>query len=210
MILHDPVLNTTLHISKKNRKLGKTMNVSLPPGITCLPDAPCRLKCYALKFYKMRSRVKKAWDDNLAFYNLNSRAYFADIQAVIQNRKPAYFRWHVSGDVPDILYAENVAAIAEAFPETQFLIYTRVPDYFFYMRSEMPPNLSILESQWLGYDHTPSIFSLPTFMVVKPGLVIPMNDPKINHFHCPGYCPDCRVCWRAKSLNISLIVHNLH
>jgi hypothetical protein len=202
-----------LHISERNDKLGRTMNISLPPGTTCLPDVPCREKCYAMKFYNMRTRVRKAWDDNLALYRADPFRYFDLIRMAIAKKKPLFFRWHVSGDIPDLRYAEGILDIAEVFGATNFLIYTRVPGYLFdaavQSKCGIPPNLAILESQWLGFDHKP-YGTLPTFMVVKPGLTVTTNDPGLTVYHCPGSCPTCRICWSAKRRHIDIITIGIH
>lgn len=193
-----------LHISKGNTKLGRTMNVSLPPILTCPENPPCASQCYAAKFYKMRGRVREAWNDNLDFYKMNKIPYFHFINKALTYMRPKYFRWHVSGDVPDAYYAGRVQWMAYNNENTHFLIYTRTR---FFDDLDIPNNLSVIESQWLGFDR-PHASQFPVFMVVKPGLVIHGIDSETQVFECPGHCPECRLCWNVRP-NV-IITHNLH
>ena len=52
-------------ISEKNTKMGWIPSVSLPPIITCRPNAPCKKDCYALKAYRCYKRTKKGGEARL-------------------------------------------------------------------------------------------------------------------------------------------------
>ena len=54
-------------ISNSNIKLGMIPSVSLPPIVTCSPNACkfCGKKCYARKMCKLRPSVKESYENNL-------------------------------------------------------------------------------------------------------------------------------------------------
>lgn len=91
-------------LSEGNIKLGKILNVNLPPVVTCSRDVPCSTNgCYALKSFKQYPNVRKAWESNLELYNCNSTKYFESIIDQIKRKRklPKRFRWHSSGDIVD-------------------------------------------------------------------------------------------------------------
>jgi len=191
-----------LHVAKGNMKIGGTLNVSLPPVKTCLPNVPCAEKCYARKSYRQYENVRHAWDENLELYLSKPSAYFSQLWARLsQGRKsPQYFRWHVAGEIVDDLYFKRVVETAKVFPQTKFLIYTRYPFENIMPREDIAKNLSIVKSYWLGFDR-PYDPEYPGFMVIaKDDSTRFMDelsaDQKIHAvIPCPGRCTGCRACW---------------
>ena len=60
--------NNMISISKGNIKMGDISSISLPAVVTCRPDAPCFLKCYARKMCAYRDTVRAAYERNLDIY----------------------------------------------------------------------------------------------------------------------------------------------
>ena len=74
-----------LHISPGNSKLGKIVNISLPPVVSCPKNVPCANDgCYAKRIYKLREVVRNAWNDNFNTYKLDPQKYFNDINIYIE------------------------------------------------------------------------------------------------------------------------------
>lgn len=90
-------------ISLGNSKIGRIMNINLPPIISCPTGVPCALdRCYALKAYRRYPNVRLAWDSNLSFYKNNPIEFFNNIKIQLEKKKKIKrFRWHSSGDIVD-------------------------------------------------------------------------------------------------------------
>lgn len=185
-------------VSKGNNKLGKIPNVSLPPIITCGDCTErCGKTCYAQKFYKMWPSVKKAWDANLYHYKTNYYGYFNEIKeqfSKIRNKK--FFRWHTSGDIVSIHYLKGMVLIAEFFPETKFLCFTKnykvVNDYV-YIDGALPSNLKMIFSAWPGLEmDNPYRFPVA---YMQDGTETRVPD---DAFHCGGSCMTCSYCFEVE------------
>jgi len=188
-----------IHISPGNNKIGDTPNISLPPGISCRRNAPCYDKCYARKFYRMKE-ARVAWDENWNFYKSDARWYFRAVRDWLNQHEPKFFRWHVSGDCPDGFYMESVFRIAEDFPSTMFLMYTKQYEILISLGIvDAPINFTVMLSAW-PYLNVPDI-NFPRLWV--------QGDPRVpgTAFHCPGKCESCRMCWKGTFYNIVVKAH---
>lgn len=189
-------------ISEGNDKIGNTPNVSLLPIITCPECTECKKDCYALKFARMYPGVLAAWADNTLEYYKSLGSYFLAITTYLREKKPKYFRWHVGGDIPDMLYFIAMIAVARVYSNTRFLAYTKNTETVSArLRSEatspLPKNLSIIVSRWKGDKEDPALTKgLPQAWVHDP------SDPDTRipkrAIKCKGTCMDCRVCWNLK------------
>lgn len=192
-------------ISEKNSKLGKIPNISLPPFITCIDNAPCAEECYAGRFYKRWSNVRDAYNLNLKTYKSDPELYFRCIDTYLLENGPEYFRWHVSGDVPDLYYLIKILTMAIAHPNTKFLVFTKKYKYLenFNINQFMKyvENLSIIMSAWVG-------LPLPKYELIEKYTIAftEDDDRKYNYIECEGTCHDCGKCWelRNSSLNVCL------
>lgn len=185
-----------IHIIDGNTKIGKTSNISLPPVIACF-DYPCKNDCYAIKFYKLRPEVKKAWDDNLQLVKTNRKKYFNEIRRYLLKKVPQYFRWHISGDILDQDYLEQMKIIAHDYDFINFLVLTKGYHFNF---NNTPNNLSIILSVWPGIN-VPDM-GLPLAFVES------REETRIfNALDCPGECEKCRICWDLKGKNIVFKKH---
>ena len=190
---------TKIHISQGNTKIGKTLNISLPPGKTCLQQnskpTPCYYDgCYARQSFKQYPPVRHAWSENLKAYEEDPVNYFSQICTEIGNRNPNYFRWHVGGDIPDQKYLDGMVSVARIFPAIQFLAFTKKYDLDYMEVTKYPAsnNLKIVFSVW-------SSMGLPENKHEFP-LAWLSHDPRIPKdkliLHCPGQCEECRFsCW---------------
>lgn len=186
-----------LHISKGNKKIGSSDNISLPPVVTCPAGVPCAEcgTCYALKSL-MYPTVKKAWTDNLHYFINDAENYFSDIIDGIKPR--GYFRWHVSGDIVNAEYFEGVIRTAFDRKDTYFLIFTKkynIVNEWIKAHGDsvkaLPENLTVIFSEWSDLYTVDNPYNLPVAKVVLTG---EEHEYKSNEFKCLG---NCEVCQRA-------------
>ena len=111
----------TVSISKANRKMGAIPSVSLPPVITCPKGAPCAGKCYAAKLCRIYPSVKNAYQNNLNILNEDWEEYWRQVRAAVAMAR--YFRFHVSGDIPNPAYFKEMVITARQNPHTEILAF---------------------------------------------------------------------------------------
>lgn len=175
-----------VHVVWGNTKIGQTGNVSLPPVVCCKPGVPCATGgCYAKRSYCLWG-ARPAWDENLALLQEDREEYFTQIGEAIARKAFPFFRWHVGGDIVDQDYLDQMCHVAEAFPDTHFMAYTKQYD----LRFTLPENLVVIASMWPGYGD-PDRITLPRFWM-QDGTEYRVPS---SAFTCPGSCEECRVCW---------------
>ncbi len=190
-----------VHISKGNAKINRTMNVSLTPIASCIPDAPCKNDCYACHGRCAMPSVRKAWAENLSMYRRKTGKYFAAIESAIVRWSPAFFRWHVGGDMPTPEYWHNVRRIAIQYPGTRFLVFTKQYDFHYV---DLPENLSVVFSAWPGYRRPPRKRSIAGIAWMQDGTE---NRVPVDAIECPGSCETCGMCWDLKNLGRDVVFH---
>lgn len=97
-------------ISTGNRKIGRVMNVSLMPVITCHNCSECKHFCYDIKAcLQYPDTVINARMRNTVIMMRDRARYFTMIEDRISRRRTnKFFRWHVAGDIVDLDYFENM------------------------------------------------------------------------------------------------------
>lgn len=195
-----------LCISKGNRKIGRVMNVSLPPVITCHNCKECKHFCYDIKAcLQYPNTVIDARMRNYVVLLKDRESYFARIDAAISRRRAnKFFRWHVAGDIVDADYFAHMVAIAAAHPDFIFWTYTKhysvVNGYCAENggRDAIPENFHIMFSEWDGMELV-NPYNFPVFTVkMKTGNI---NHPDPAYFDdmwkCPGNCDVCKAANRG-------------
>lgn len=185
-------------ISNGNAKMGAIPSVSLPPIITCPKGAPCAKKCYAHKLCRIYPTVKKAYQNNLDIWNTNPTEYFNQVFNAV--RMSRYFRFHVSGDIPNAQYFSYMVAVAMDNPHCEILAFTKqyaIINNYLATVGELPHNLHIIFSEW-GTMPIPNPHNLPTAAVIFKG------DEPLDHWKiCGGNCAECACrgvgCWELKT-----------
>ena len=198
-----------LTLTRGNTKMGRVLNISLPPPLTCDLSLPCYRKgCYAMRSaYKMYSEVRRAWDGNHAVWRASRSLYEHAVVTAIAKAKPKLFRWHVGGDIPGFAeeadaYIGVVCRIAKAFPALRFWLTTKKHEAVdrAYNRSAIRacPNLSVVLSMWPGLQCRAVLQKRwPTAWVddpKNPDLRIPADARR-----CCGHCESCAACWGMKA-----------
>lgn len=191
-------------ISMGNTKMGKIPSVSLPPIKSCDNCNLCAKKCYAKKAYLQYPQTKAAYDNNYKLVTKNHYKYFEDIKEYLSKKKPKYFRWHVSGDILNQEYFNDMVQIAEEYPKTKFLCFTKMYDIVstYNCFAKIPKNLHIFFSLWEDQKyHTQQNISIAR-SVNKQDL------HKYQGFKCQGNCSECGFCFEA--LPGSSVIFEMH
>lgn len=190
-------------ISQKNEKMGKIPSVSLPPVVACPHYELCmkneKSACYAVRMYrnKQRKSIGASWDRNYSILLNDRKSYFLQIKAGASLSR--FFRWHVSGDIIDTDYLDNMVKIARELKGTTFLAFTKsyeiVNDYLNNHRK--PSNLKLILSLPFDGSEIDNRHNLPTAAVILKG-----SEPADNYKICGGHCETCACkgvgCWELK------------
>ncbi len=197
---------TMVKLSKGNTKLGKIMNVSLPPVKSCQPDLPCFRDCYAMQSYRQYPNTRTAWNHNFDAFLADPRGYFDDIIAQLQASNTTKFRWHVAGDIPCNMYLTGIKRVARELPQIYFLVYTK--NYNLRL-SRLPRNLRLVLSAWPGLDLPAKADNMPIAWLSHDARLDSVRYSKRKHMHCSDKCETCDVdCFTGD--NTFDVIFDLH
>ena len=190
----------SVSISKGNIKMGAIPSVSLPAIKTCR-SCSCASKCYAAKLERLRPSVRRAYQKNLEILMEDPDTYWREVEAAIMLSR--FFRFHVSGDIPEESYFEHMVSIADRNPHCQILCFTKkyeiVNHYLESHNGKLPENLHLLFSGWPGLDMD-NPFMLPEAHVLFRDATTTARDDALQ---CAGNCTECAVteggCWSLMS-----------
>lgn len=186
-----------VHISYGISKLGVDIpSVNLPVGCTCRPDAPCFKKCYARRGRFCFQKNKAHLQNNLELWYCEPEIFEEEI--TLSAFRSRYFRWHSSGDIPDVKYLDMMVRIAQRLPRTRFLAFTKkyeLINSWITEHGKLPDNLTIVFSAW-GDFLPENPYDLPVAYIRfrKEEFEIPAHARE-----CPSYCGNCVTtgmsCW---------------
>lgn len=191
----DEETTLSVSVSTGNVKIGRVMNVSLLPILTCGSACKvCMHDCYDIKACLQYARnVLWARVRNTYLAKHNRAEFFAQIETKInRRRKNKFFRWHVAGDILDFGYFSEMVEIAKRHSDFVFWTYTKqysiVNAYCEkFGKSAIPSNLSVMFSRWDGLEMV-NPFHFGEFSVYETEADRP-NDRYI----CPGNCDICKA-----------------
>ena len=189
-----------IKISSGNAKLGSIPSVSLPAGVTCRADCSCQKKCYAKKLERLRKSVRDAYQHNLCVLRDSPETYWREVEASIMMSR--FFRFHVSGDIPDCIYFAHMIEVSERNPHCEILCFTKkfdIVNQHLELGGKIPKNLHIVFSGWDGLKMD-NPFLLPEAHVrYRDGTTTASSKAK----ECGGNCTECAItdggCWALKS-----------
>lgn len=190
---------SSVKISAGNAKLGSIPSVSLPAGITCRTDCECNKKCYAQRLERLRPAVRQAYQHNYKLLQEQPDVYWREVEASIMMSR--FFRFHVSGDIPDNIYLAHMIEIAERNTHCEILCFTKKYDIInehLDFGGTIPNNLHLVLSGWTGLEMS-NPFNLPEAHVrYRNGETTARADAK----ECSGNCTECLLteggCWSLK------------
>lgn len=186
-------------ISNGNRKMGAIPSFSLPQGITCRADAPCKKECYAKRMERLYKNTKISYYNNLNEWQTDP--YGVEKQIIGHAYISKLFRWHVSGDIVNEKYFEMMVRVANSCVQTKFLCFTKkfeIVNTYLRKGYVLPDNLIVVFSAWKGFN-LENPFNLPVaHMMYKTGETTAPNGSKL----CKGNCFNCVMedggCWNLK------------
>lgn len=190
-------------ISQGNNKMGKVASVSLLPIITCPArcNGTCGDKCYAKKLAILRPTVARAYARNTAVARLAPEAFFKVVSKAMASAR--YFRFHVSGDVPNRGYLDMVAYLSLIHPYCEVLMFTKrfeLVNEFIDDGNTIPRNLHLLFSGWTNL--RPTDEGLNPNGLPETTVYASEADIRPEWTLCGGNCLDCAIhdggCWVAK------------
>ena len=191
---------SNVKISAGNSKLGSIPSVSLPAGITCRKDCECYKKCYARRLERMRPSVRNAYQHNLTLLQETPDIYWREVEASIMMSR--FFRFHVSGDIPDNVYFAHMIEIAERNSHCEILCFTKKYDIvneYLEFGGKIPKNLHIVFSGWVGLEMDNPYLLPEAHVRYKEGTTTAKPTAK----ECGGNCTDCLLteggCWSLQS-----------
>ena len=197
--MNEKLNNVKLSISDSNRKMGAIPSVSLPPVVTCPAGCPCAKKCYAARMCKRYPNVREAYNRNLDLLNEDWAEYWKQVNARLAMVR--FFRFHVSGDIPNAAYFKEMTISARKNPHCEILAFTKqydIVNHYIDSLGPLPKNLHIVFSAWdvVWNAKIQNPHNLPTSAVIFKG-----EEWKTEYFDkiCPGNCYDCAArgcgCW---------------
>jgi hypothetical protein len=191
---------SNVKISAGNAKLGSIPSVSLPAGVTCRKDCECFKKCYAQKLERMRPSVRNAYQHNLALLQKSPDIYWREVEASIMMSR--FFRFHVSGDIPDNVYFAHMIEVAERNSHCEILCFTKKYDIvneYLEFGGKIPKNLHIVFSGWVGLEMDNPYLLPEAHVRYKDGTTTAKPTAK----ECGGNCTECLLteggCWSLQS-----------
>lgn len=189
----------SVSISRGNSKMGAIPSVSLPSVVTCR-KCDCQQKCYARKLERIYKTVAESYQNNLRILRETPDVYWREVEGAVMMTR--FFRFHVSGDIPDAAYFDKMVEVATRQKHCEILCFTKkfdiVNDYIA-AHGALPQNLHMVFSAWVDLEMV-NPFSLPEAHVRYRDGTTTAHPDAVN---CNGNCTECAVtdggCWTLKS-----------
>ena len=188
----------SVSISPGNIKMGSIASVSLPSWITCRMCG-CWAKCYGHKLELLRPNVADAYMKNLEILQKDPDTYWREVEAAIMVSR--FFRFHVSGDIPDVDYLNRMVEVSARNHHCEILCFTKkyeLVNEFMDNGGVIPGNLHMIFSGWTGLEMV-NPYSFPEAHVrYRDGSTTARDDA----LPCGGNCTECAKtdggCWILK------------
>lgn len=188
-----PEKDIRMTVSTGNMKIGRVLNVSLAPIITCHNCSECMHFCYDVKAVMAYPSCMDARARNTALFMKNRDEFFNRIHKRMASRKKNFFlRFHVSGEIVDLDHFSRMVETAKLFPNYTIWTYTKVywivneyvKQHGNSMKAAIPGNFHVMFSKWEGLPMN-NPYNFPVFACAFT------PDQEIG-FKCPGNCDYCK------------------
>jgi hypothetical protein len=180
-----------LHIS--NPEKISCPSIGFPAGISCPKESKnwsvCKT-CYAKGGQCRRKTIQNLLNVNLDLWKQDPNTFKSQLVSYLFNTNPEYFRWQWSGDSPNPEFFAFMFAVAEAFPKTKFLCFTKnKKDLFTFLNTHPnhPKNLTLRLSNTRIDSYNPEFSAHVSYLTEAPK----------EYYRCPGNCKNCRFCWHS-------------
>ena len=206
--------NYPFSISPGNEKLDshdgsvRIPNMSLLPcGDSCPGKTPlCTDFCYAFQVLKYSTQAKVAWtvNDHIVRHSLD--IFYHDVWAYLRIYPSNYFRLHVAGDFYNQSYLDTWMRIADEYPKTRFLAFTKSFHLDF---SGRPDNLVIMWSVFPDTDRDtippgPRAYTMLDDVGIYHNILVKERPRMDNALICVGGCASCGLCFHADSNGVDV------
>lgn len=191
-----------LCISEGNNKIGRIKNISVAPILSCNGVCgTCAEHCYDIKSVLQYPEVASARARNFVLLKSHPMEFYLQARQAIKAQRKKLFRFNVGGELYSLTYLQIIVKLAEDFPETKILLFTK--KHFLVNaycernggRKAIPENLKLIFSFWPGMT-LDNPFGFPV------SCPYPENLPK-GWKECSGNCEYCAEkgigCWNLKS-----------
>ena len=179
--------------------MGSIQSVSLPAGLSC-GGYDCIKKCYARRIEQRRPSVKAAYEKNLRILNEKPDVYWREVEAAIMLSR--FFRFHVSGDIPNALYLCKMTEVADRNQHCEIMCFTKRYDLvnsFLLCGMKIPKNLHIIFSVWPGITMANPNELPEAHIRFRDGTTTAHK----NAIECSGNCTECAItdggCWTLQN-----------
>jgi hypothetical protein len=117
--------------------------------------------------------------------------------------KPAFFRWHVGGDILSTDYLRRMCEIAESNPKTLFLAFTKAHSIVNQYETDgerIPINLAVIFSAWPGMGFENPHGHRIAWMQDGTETRVPKDA-----LRCFGNCEQCGMCFELPRLGLDVV-----
>lgn len=207
-------LGDCISLNNGNSKTGKAcLTLSLPAGITCRDDAPCKKICYAYRGKMCFPNVCGAYHRNYRLWNENPQKFEKQLDALLTFNSLPLLRIFDTGDLPSMEFLLMLCRVMASHKEIKALMFTKkyeIVNEFLYQYS-LPDNFVIRFSMWDKNWQVPNPHGLPVAYVDFANSELNPEIPK-NAFLCHGgkdgvTCSSCRACFNPSIRTVKFIQH---
>ena len=188
-------------VSPGNGKIGPIPSISLPPVVTCKAGVPCARDCYACKLCRIYKNLRESVNRNYSILKTDPAAFWSAVHNTLSVSR--FFRYNVTGDIPDRAFFAEMVTAAAKYPECISLAFTKQYEFvneWIEKNGPLPENLKIIFSHWPGLAME-NPYDLPV-SYVKFKNIDPDYIPDTAK-HCNGNCTACNRsqsgCWQLKN-----------
>ncbi len=145
--------------------------------------------------------MANAYRNNLEVLRTDPAAYWREVEGAVMMTR--FFRFHVSGDIPDLPYFQHMTEVAARNPHCQILCFTKkyelVNTAVISGACTVPENLHIIFSGWKGLPMVNPLSFPEAHVRYRDGT----TTASPGALECGGNCTECAVtdggCWSLKS-----------
>lgn len=196
-------MHLKVSFSQGNNKIGRVLNVSILPILSCWFACGCDKFCYDIKAcLRFAENVLGARAKNFVLATECRDDFFAQIDEKMSRRKKnKLMRWHVGGEIIDYDYFCRMVESAWKHPDyTAIWTYTKkysivnqyIAEHGGAWQVAFPNNFKVMFSEWRGYP-IDNPYGLPVFHTIDP------TEDAIPEkmWRCPGNCDVCKETHRG-------------